>query len=111
MLETTLKGKELNDLTSAHITEVHRVHILPSGGKTIIFMGLNVLPEYQRKGVGSALAKFGTDRMDKDGVKSWTHSSEAGYPAYAKAGFQVVETLTVDLDKYASGPMIDEAGH
>jgi hypothetical protein len=44
-------------------------------------------------------------------VRAWVHSSEseAGWRAFAKNGFEIVETLTVDLDKYASEPRIVDA--
>jgi hypothetical protein len=35
------------------------------------------------------------------------HSSEAGYRAYAKAGFEVVGTLDVDLDEWAPAPPVE----
>lgn len=111
MHEASNKGKELNDFTGAHFMDMINRVLNPPGVRTMFFMGISVLPAYQGKGVGSALIKFGTDRADKDGVKLWVHSSEAGYKAFAKAGFEVVETLTFDLDKYTNVPMIDEAGH
>ncbi len=52
--------------------------------------------------MGSAFIKWGTDKADEDDVRCWVHASEAGWPAFKKAGFEVVGTLELDLDQYAS---------
>jgi GNAT superfamily N-acetyltransferase len=76
----------------------------PPGSKCIILTGLNVAPQHQRKGVGSALMKWVTDEADKHGVYMWVHSSEGAYKVYLNSGFEVVGTLDVDLDAYSPGP-------
>ena len=53
-----------------------------------------------------ALARVGAGLADRAGTYMWVHSSEAGYRAYAKAGFEVMGTLDVDLDEWApAGPV------
>jgi GNAT superfamily N-acetyltransferase len=82
----------------------------PPGVPTMIIQGISILPAYQRKGVGSAFYKVGTDMADKAQCKIWTHASEAGYPPLLKHGYEIFDTLTVDLDKYADRPFIDDEG-
>jgi GNAT superfamily N-acetyltransferase len=80
--------------------------LLPLGVKTLYCLGISVDPEYQRRGIGSKFIQWATKKADEDGVKVWVHASEAGWRAFAKNGFEIVETLTVDLDKYATKPRI-----
>lgn len=45
--------------------------------------------------------KLGIDRADKEGVFCWVHSSEDGAEFYRKRGFEIDDTLTIDLDHWA----------
>lgn len=73
--------------------------------KCIFVVGLYVSPAFQRRGVGSALLKWGTDLIDgRDGAFAWVHSSAGAWPAYERAGFRTVRTLDLDLDEYAPVP-------
>ena len=78
--------------------------LMPPGSKCIILTGFSVAPNHQRQGIGSSLLKWATDHADKHNVYMWVHSSEAAWPAYAKAGFEVVGTLDVNLDEWSPGP-------
>lgn len=78
--------------------------IMPPGTKCLIVVGLCVSPEYQRCGVGSALLKWGIDIVDSKGVFAWVSSSDGAKDAYAKAGFEVARSLTLNLDTYAPKP-------
>jgi GNAT superfamily N-acetyltransferase len=73
-------------------------------GKTIVITGFSVRPDVQRMGIGSALLKWANEHADVAGVPIWVHSSEAAFRAYEKAGFEVVDTLDVDLDAWAPSP-------
>jgi GNAT superfamily N-acetyltransferase len=78
--------------------------LMPPGSKCIIVTGLSVSPKHQRKGVGSKLLKWGTDKADEHGVFMWVHSSEASYKVYSNGGFEVVGVLDIDLDAWAPAP-------
>jgi len=95
--------KRLDDLSGDDLARWMR-KVMPSGTKCMFVVGISVAQDWQGKGIGSALLRWGTDHADKNGVFCWVHSSESAWPAYAKSGFDVVETLDVDLDEYAIGP-------
>ncbi|KAK3322858.1 acyl-CoA N-acyltransferase [Apodospora peruviana] len=82
--------------------------VMPEGAACLYIIGLYVLPAFQRRGVGSALLKWGTDLVDAAAADknafAWVHSSAGAWKAYEKAGFEVVRTLDVDLDEYAPVP-------
>lgn len=77
---------------------------IPKDKPCIFINGLIVSPEYQSRGVGSALLQYGNDIADKLNLSIWVHSSHQAYEAYKKAGFEVVRVLDLDLDEYAPRP-------
>lgn len=97
----------LDEMESADMKHWQSI-LMPPGSKFIVITGLTVAPEFQGKGVGSALLKWGTDFADRHGVYMWVHSSEGAFRAYSKCGFEVVGTLDVDLDQWAPFPPMDE---
>ncbi|KAH8884165.1 acetyltransferase [Thozetella sp. PMI_491] len=44
-------------------------------------------PDYQRRGAGSALVKWGCDLADEHGVAAYVDASKAGAPLYQRYGF------------------------
>ena len=78
--------------------------IMPDGVRCLYVAGLMVVPEFQRRGAGSALLRYGTKFCDEKGVFAWVHSSEMAWKAYEKTGFQVIRSLDCDLDEYAPMP-------
>ncbi|KAJ6108243.1 acetyltransferase [Penicillium sp. IBT 18751x] len=44
-------------------------------------------PDYQRRGAGSLLVKWGCDLADAQGVQAYVDASKDGAPLYAKFGF------------------------
>lgn len=44
-------------------------------------------PDYQRRGAGSMLVKWGCDLADAQGVSAYVDASKDGAPLYAKFGF------------------------
>ena len=82
--------------------------VMPDGTRCMYIVGINVAPEYQGKGVGSALLKWGKDVCDDKGIFAWVHSSELAWRMYQKVGFEIIRTLDVDLDKYAPCPPPNE---
>jgi hypothetical protein len=94
---------QLEALTDADMNSFAE-EIMPQGTKCLIVASLSVSPKFQKRGIGSALLKWGTDVVDANGVFAWVHSSEGAWKAYEKSGFKIVRTLDVDLDQYAPLP-------
>lgn len=82
--------------------------MIPSTAPCIFIAGLQVAPEYQSKGVGSALIKHGNSIADQVGLPVYVHSSDQAWKAYAKFGFTTMKELDIDLDKYAPRPPRDD---
>ncbi|KAK3349581.1 putative GNAT family acetyltransferase [Lasiosphaeria hispida] len=78
--------------------------VMGEGVRCLYVIGLYVSPSYQRRGVGSALLRWGTDLSDASHAFAWVHSSAGAWPAYERAGFKTIRTLDVDLDLYAPVP-------
>ncbi|KAI1843337.1 hypothetical protein JX266_010511 [Neoarthrinium moseri] len=97
------KVKELEKMTSDHLYGFMD-RVLPVDGRGMFVAGCSVDPSYQGQGVGSLLMDQATEKADMFGLSIWVHSSEAGWPFYAKHGFKEVERLTLDLDEWAPGP-------
>ncbi|OZJ04495.1 hypothetical protein BZG36_02668 [Bifiguratus adelaidae] len=58
------------------------------GDRTYIVLELlATLPEYQGKGVGSMLLRWGCEQADRDGLQLYLDASPAGKPLYEKHGF------------------------
>lgn len=90
----------LEALTGADMERMQAI-LEPPNTKCIAVAGLSVDPAFQGRGIGGALLGTLNRVADRAGVHIWVHSSEPGWQAYHKAGFDVVETLDVDLDEYA----------
>jgi GNAT superfamily N-acetyltransferase len=75
--------------------------LMPEGTKCIVLVAFSVTPEFQSRGVGSALLKWSTDVADRLDVFMWVHSSEAAWKMYEKHGFETVGKFEVDLDDWA----------
>ncbi|PTB62422.1 acyl-CoA N-acyltransferase [Trichoderma citrinoviride] len=99
--------ERLQALTGADLDAWQR-EVMPPGTKCLVVIGLSVSPKFQRRGIGSALLRWGTKICDEAGVFAWVHSSEPAWRIYEKAGFEVIRCLDVDLDEYAPCPPPDE---
>jgi len=62
-----------------------------------------VLPLFQRKGIGSALFRYGLQTLGADEVPIWLVTQMRGRAMYLKFGFQDVDVIDIDLSEYA-GP-------
>lgn len=82
--------------------------VMPPGASCVFVIGLSVSPAFQRRGVGSALLKWGTDIADKHNTYAWVHSSAGAWKVYRNAGFRVDRVLDVDLDEFAPVPAPEE---
>ncbi|KAL4723370.1 hypothetical protein ACLX1H_009866 [Fusarium chlamydosporum] len=63
-----------------------------AGEKHWFLSTIAVAKEGQRRGVGSALMKFGVERADEEGWMSYLNSSHEGKGLYEKFGFKVTGT-------------------
>ncbi|KAK6544028.1 hypothetical protein TWF694_000742 [Orbilia ellipsospora] len=57
-------------------------------------------PEHQKRGAGSMLLKWGTEKADAAGLPSYLEATEAGLEFYRRAGFVGIHTERFDLAKY-----------
>lgn len=64
---------------------------------------LMVLPEYQRKGIVSAMFRYAFDNLGANEVPIWIVTQMRGRAMYLRLGFQDVDVIDVDLSEYA-GP-------
>lgn len=62
-----------------------------------------VIPQYQKKGVGSAMFRYGFEHLGADKVPIWLVTQMRGRSMYLKFGFQDIDVIDVDLSEYA-GP-------
>ena len=70
-------------------------------GQVYIFMRLLVvLPQYQGKGIGTRLLRWGLEQADQLGVKVWIDASPAGLGLYKKLGWKEFSTLEIDLKEW-----------
>ncbi|KAI0125487.1 acyl-CoA N-acyltransferase [Xylariales sp. AK1849] len=97
------KIQELETMTSDHLSDFME-RIMPEGTKCIFVVSISVDPRFQGEGAGSQLIQWGTEQADRLNAIMWVHSSEAGWPMFAKNGFEEAERLTFDMDKWAVGP-------
>jgi ribosomal protein S18 acetylase RimI-like enzyme len=89
----------LEKYTSTHF-QLWMEKTMPPGTKCMFVVSIVVHPDYQKRGVGSLLARQGTERADREGVFCWVHSSEGAAGFYGREGFVVDERLELDLDEW-----------
>lgn len=64
-------------------------------------------PKHQRRGVGSKLVKWGTDRADEMGVDAFLEATRFGRPLYENNGFEVTESVVIEVpEKWAHKPRL-----
>ncbi|EAS33305.3 uncharacterized protein CIMG_04329 [Coccidioides immitis RS] len=81
------------------------------GGQKFLLLALLITrPEFQGRGVGSALLKDGLAVADKYNIPVWLEASPRGYPVYKKFGFQDVEHFDLDLSKYGGSTVSRTVG-
>lgn len=56
-------------------------------------------PEYERKGVASALVNWGLRRIDAEGWPAFTEASIRGAPVYERLGFERKEHVKLRYDE------------
>ncbi|KAI9818146.1 MAG: hypothetical protein M1827_000771 [Pycnora praestabilis] len=71
------------------------------GGRACyLLQSLDTLPTHQKRGAGSMLIKWGTDKADEAGLPSYLEASPAGLGLYKKHGFEQVDEIITDLEKW-----------
>jgi GNAT superfamily N-acetyltransferase len=68
------------------------------GSPSALLMYMCVDPDWQRRGVGGMLVKWGTSKADKLHIPCFLESSPFGYGLYRKLGFEDVEQLAVTIE-------------
>ena len=71
--------------------------VMGNGARWWELDSLATAPEYERKGLGSMLVRWGIERMEERGWPSVIVATEKGNPLYVKHGYQVLRSWGVDL--------------
>ncbi|OQE34634.1 hypothetical protein PENCOP_c016G02005 [Penicillium coprophilum] len=66
----------------------------------IILDLLATLPEYQGRGFGSAILKWGTEKADASQSRIFLEGTPEGVPVYQKYGWKVVEEVVLDFAQF-----------
>lgn len=61
---------------------------------------MRVLPEYQGRGLGGLLLRWGLKKAERLGKRVFLLSSPEGKYLYAKYGFETVSTVSTNLEEY-----------
>lgn len=95
--------EQLNSITSGHLSVTLDRACQPAH-PTIYCIGFHVAPGSQGLGVGTSMVRWATDLAESQHAAGWAHLSDnvGGIKAFERNGFKEVNTVTVDLDKYAS---------
>jgi GNAT superfamily N-acetyltransferase len=70
--------------------------------KRIELVGLHVDPAYQRRGIASALLKWGLEESDRLGLPIYLEATEEGMPVYERYGFETVKAVEFDGRPYGA---------
>ncbi|KAF3010853.1 hypothetical protein E8E13_009035 [Curvularia kusanoi] len=68
---------------------------------------LVTLPQHERRGAGSMLVSWGTQKADEAGVEAYLEASPMGAPMYAKHGFEPQKKVALDLIKYGGKEVLE----
>ncbi|KAJ8111883.1 hypothetical protein OPT61_g5623 [Boeremia exigua] len=68
---------------------------------------LVTLPQHERRGAGSMLVRWGTERADEANVEAYLEASPMGAPMYARHGFEPVKKVGLDLTKYGGDEVLE----
>lgn len=102
--ETDKAEREDPTLLNKFFAKMNRTREETMKGKSYWFLKLlTIHPEHQRKGVGSTLVNWGTQRADKEQIQAWLESSPMGKGAYLKAGFKVLGSDQIEEPRAKRG--------
>lgn len=62
--------------------------------------GLHVAPTHQRRGIGSALLKYGLETLEAGALPIWLSTQMRGRNLYLKWGFEDVDSVDIDLTEF-----------
>lgn len=68
--------------------------------KYVHWSGLHVVPTHQRRGIGSALLKYGLDTLGAGALPVWLSTQIRGRNLYLKWGFGDVDSVDIDLTEF-----------
>lgn len=68
---------------------------------------LVTLPQHERRGAGSMLVRWGTERADEANVEAYLEASPMGAPMYARHGFEPMKRVALDLTKYGGDEVLE----
>ncbi|KAL5001782.1 acyl-CoA N-acyltransferase [Aspergillus recurvatus] len=66
----------------------------------IVLDFLATRPEYQGRGVGRALLRWGMEQADQQRRRIYLEATTEGYPVYAKCGWRGVERIEMDYGRW-----------
>jgi len=104
-----LTVSDLQAITSQSMS-AWQEYLCPPSARCRFIAGLTVHPDYQRRGIATALMRWGTAKADEEGVYCWVQSSMGAEGAYEAAGFVRVGQLELDLDLFAEGTTSPDRG-
>lgn len=74
-------------------------HDIGMDWKAHVIIGVLLLvahPDFQGRGAATQLLRYGLDIADKEGKQTYIEASDAGYPLYAKLGWEVVDLIDIE---------------
>jgi len=98
----TLAIPEVNaEARKAFMENINQSRAEIMGGAPVVMLGtLTIRPEYQRKGVGTLLMKYGIEEADRLGIRSYLEASAAGKGLYLRYGYKPVKNIEFDTRPY-----------
>ena len=95
--------KEFSEALSKEFFKDRNAAITRTGGNLVSLDILAVDPNYQRKGVGSLLVQWGTEKADVMGNEAIVESSVFGRGLYEKHGFVWVKDVVIEPPERFAG--------
>jgi GNAT superfamily N-acetyltransferase len=96
---STSKGKFERDYAQATMDEFHSRRVKHMNCPHALLHICFTSPDYERRGVGSAMVRWGLERADEEGWRSFTEASPRGGPVYARLGFETREAVRLRWDE------------
>lgn len=59
-------------------------------------------PQYQGRGIGATLLRWGLEKAQEAGLEAYLESTSAGRALYRKNGFEHIEELDIDLGQWGA---------
>lgn len=93
----TKEDQAFSEAISKDFLTTRNAAITRTGGNIVSLDILAIDPQYQRKGVGSALVEWGVEKADTMKVEAVVESSVFGKGLYEKHGFEFVKDVRLDV--------------